>query len=206
MSALFRSIASWRTATVGLVSVLMGVATRASDRLSEATPLGSEARPSIAQKVPLGTNDVERWLGWLRERRPADYNRLIELRSRRLADFEAEVRRRMEDGIRSASEREASISAPSAGHQLEQYADRIERLAHAYHAAPEDRRSDIRQELKQLVTIAFDLREAERRERVGRLDREVQKLKRELAQRHATQNQIIERKVQEILEVDAATP
>jgi len=148
---------------------------------------------------------VERWLAWLRERRPAEYERLVRLRAENPAEFEAEMKRRLGEWVRGAAEREAA-GHEAAERRMQQYLARIQNLARAYREAPAERREEFREELRQVVTIAFDLQEAERRERVVRLEREVQRLKRELEQRRAAREQMIERKVREILEAEAAAP
>ncbi|MCX7817605.1 MAG: hypothetical protein N2652_00060 [Kiritimatiellae bacterium] len=169
-----------------------------------ADPMPAAAAPA-AESSCAATPDaqwVERWLGWVRERRPAEYERLVRLRAEAPATFEAEVRRRFSDWPRGLPDRMTGASGGAA----EQYAARIESLARVYREAAAEQRPAIRNEIRRLVTIAFDLREAERRDRLARIEKELQKLKRELEQRRAARDEMIERKVREILEGSAATP
>lgn len=129
---------------------------------------------------------------------------MARLRAERPAEFEAEAARRLGEWARMAAEREGAGAGPTAERRLEQYAARIESVARAYREAPAEQRPVLRQELQQLVTIAFDLQESERWERLARLEREVQRLKRELEQRRAAREQMIDRRIRDILEASTA--
>ncbi len=184
--------------------MLMAAGMVSADPVANATAGEAERRAPVVRRPGLDPRAVDRWLAWVRERRPAEYERLTRLRAERPAEFEAEAARRLGEWARVAADREGPAAGPTAEQRMEQYSARIESIARAYRDAPAEQRPVLRQELQQLVTIAFDLQEAERRERLGRLEREVQRLKRELEQRRAAREQMIERKVREILEADTA--
>lgn len=191
---------------LGFVLTLMAVGVAVADPVADAPPGEAERRASPVRRPGVDPRAVDRWLAWVRERRPAEYERLTRLRAERPAEFEAEAARRLGEWARVAGDREGAGPGPAGEQRMQQYTARIESLARAYREASAEQRSLLRQELQQLVTIAFDLQEAERRERLGRLEREVQRLKRELEQRRAAREQMIERKVREILEADTAAP
>lgn len=79
---------------------------------------------------------------------------------------------------------------------------KAEALAAKYSMAKSMERENIKRDLKEELKTLFDKKEERRREEVAELEKQLQELRKSLEVRQKNKNQIIERRIQELLEED----
>ena len=79
---------------------------------------------------------------------------------------------------------------------------KAEALAAKYSKARQAEKENIKRDLKEELKTLFDKKEERRREEVSELEIQLQELKKSLEVRQKNKNQIIERRIQELLEED----
>lgn len=180
------------------------------------------AMPNVAQEAPMPP-PVQRFFDLLKERDPAEYARLKELRENDPDSFRAELAKRLA-GLR---ERRGARGEPDVrdmrepGRHMGRSANRdrgpehnpelemAERLAKETAAAVRTATSDeekkkLMAQLKDEVGDIFNIRETMRRERIRQMEDHVAKIKQVLDERRAQREEIIERRVNQLLQPESA--
>lgn len=208
-----------KTRTIFLALSLMAIL-GASARAQAETPV--PAMPDVAQEARMPP-PVQRFFDLLKERDPAEYARLRELRENDPDAFRAELANRLA-GLR---ERRGARGEPEVrdmrepgrhmgrsgkmdrGPEHHPELDMAERLAKETAAAVRTATSDeekkkLTAQLKDEVGEIFNIRETIRRERIRQMEDHVAKIKHVLDERRAQREEIIERRVNQLLQPESA--
>lgn len=192
--------------------------------VSAAAPAAEPSSPAAKPPAsPAGVGSIDRLLETIRQRQPDEYERLSRLRAEHPAQFEAELRRRLDEARRRLRDRAAArtnapaadakpaATRPPAGaaarpagveERVDELMRRINQAAERYRRLPPSQQAALAVEIREMVAAVFDLRENDRTQRVNRLQKELERLKKELDRRRSLRDQIIDRKVAEILGTD----
>lgn len=196
---------------------------------ADAPPPGETAAPTghPTPRRPEGGPPIQQFLDMLKQRNPAEFERMRALREENPEAFREELRNR----IRDERERRGGPAAmpawkrgpEHAGHAIAEGGvrqamagetlrspelDRLERnaaeLARALREAKTDEeKSRARADLRAALANVFDAREAMRRERFQRMEAQLGKVREMLDKRQAHRDEIIDKRLQSMTEGDA---
>ncbi len=100
-----------------------------------------------------------------------------------------------------APPRTAGKHAPFGSAMAEQM-ERVKGLVDEYHRAKGEARDPIRRRIREQIGQAYELRERDRANRIRQMEEELARLKKEIEERRGLREQIIDRKVDELLDED----
>jgi len=195
-----------RSAMAWLVGLMLGAA--CNGRAEEAAapsrpdvvpscPRTSGVNPEEARTMSPSTNPTggARWLERLKTENPETFERLMQLRDTDPAKFHSELRRLL---LRRGAPKPADpkVAADEAA---------CRDLAQRYHAATaETEKTRLKAELRALVENMFAARTKADRERLARVEQEVDRLRARLAERETKRDEVCAARVEELLTPPAA--
>lgn len=128
------------------------------------------------------------WMDEFKKENPEDFDRLQKLRTEDPEKFREELRRRMKERMERGMQ-----------HRASRHDAACEELRRAYREAETDeQKAEIKVKLEGAVQEAFDARLADQKEMVERLEKQLEKLKEQIATREANRAEICARRVGEL--------
>jgi hypothetical protein len=105
------------------------------------------------------------------------------------------------DRTERSAPRTAGKQAPFGAAMAEQM-ERVKGLVDEYHRAKGEARDQIRRRIREQIRQTYELRERDRANRIRQMEEELAHLKKEIEERRSLRDQIIDRKVDELLDED----
>jgi len=170
-------------------------------------PKRQEQRPPVRNiedlKRELGTDWEKIILEKIKDEEPNEIEALQQEEQKNSAKYEKKLVKLWDDVRRLEKfKKEDPVRYNKLKRQLKLERD-CRTLAHEYRKLKnENRKSQIRADLKNCLTELFNLREAERAEKVTELEQELARLKEMLAFREKNKDKIIEKRLREMLDED----